>query len=562
MQELLQSEIRKPAADDGARTANAHAVLVAHFFGRFFDKEALSPQGDPEASLAQLLGILAAPSAFFVLLFRPFGMVSWSLVTLRHMFVSLSMLVMGFILVFEWDALFPDRRDYQILTPLPLKRLQMFTAKLMAIALLMGIFLVDVNLFGTLLWPGIESRGGLFDNWARHIFVVGSAGLFMALAVAVLRGVLVVLFSGWLLRRLSVILQTLLMSLFVMQLVVTPFIGMSTRMLVNSKHWLLYCLPSVWFTALYEWLSPATRNQTFRAMGPVALQALGVALLLFAVTYLPAYRLQVRRVVEAPEPSPSGPGFMRRTLERLLNRFVLAGAVERAVFHFITETIARSPKHRLFLAMYGGLGAALAFFHFTMGRNGKLQLPLVLSFILVSGLRAAFNFPSELNANWLFQMTDAQIAKPCLRATRKWIVLCAIVPMFAAFAGMEFHYFPWRQAVYHLAYGLTLSVVMMELLFLSYRKVPFTCSFYPGKVNLVGLLVIYVLGFTTYSEWMARLEVWMYGSVLATSIFYAVAAVVLILLGIWRQTLLKETTSVNYEDIDESSIRTLGLVIR
>jgi hypothetical protein len=127
---------------------------------------------------------------------------------------------------------------------------------------------------------------------------------------------------------------------------------------------------------------------------------------------------------------------------------------------------------------------------------------------------------------------------------------------------MEFHYFPWRQAVYHLAYGLTLSVVMMELLFLSYRKVPFTCSFYPGKVNLVGLLVIYVLGFTTYSEWMARLEVWMYGSVLATSIFYGAAAVVLILLGIWRQTLLKETTSVNYEDIDESSIRTLGLVIR
>lgn len=97
------------------------------------------------------------------------------------------MLVMGFILVFEWDALFPDRRDYQILTPLPLKRLQMFTAKLMAIALLMSIFLVDVNLFGTLFWPGIESRGGLVDNWARHIFVVGSAGLFMALTVAVMR---------------------------------------------------------------------------------------------------------------------------------------------------------------------------------------------------------------------------------------------------------------------------------------------------------------------------------------------------------------------------------------
>ncbi|MGJ5815339.1 hypothetical protein [Paludibaculum fermentans] len=562
MQQLLHSEAGKPVAENGAQQANVHAVLVAHFFGRFFDKEALSPQGDPGASMAQLLGILAAPSAFFVLLFRPFGMTGWSLVTLRHMFVSLSMLVLGFLLVFEWDALFPDRRDYQILTPLPLKQSQMFTAKLMAIALLMAIFLVDVNLFGTLLWPGIESRGGLVDNWARHIFVVGTAGLFMALAVAILRGLLVVLFSGWLLRRLSVILQTLLMSLFVMLLVVTPFIGMSTRQLVNSRPWVLYCLPSVWFTALYEWLSPATGHLEFRAMGSVALVALGVVMLLFAITYLPAYRLQVRRVVEAPEPSPGGPGIAWRALDRLLNRFVLTSAVERAVFHFISETIARSAKHRLFLAMYGGLGAALAFFHFTMGRNGRLQLPLVLSFILVSGLRAAFNFPSELSANWLFQMTDAQIAKPCLRATRKWICLCAMVPMFTAFSVMEFFYFPWQQAVYHLAFGLTLSLVMMEVLFLSYRKVPFTCSFYPGKVNLVGLMALYVLGFTTYSEWMARLEVWMYGSVLATSTFYGAVATVLVLLGIWRRALLKETTRVNFEDVDESSIHTLGLVIR
>ena len=46
-------------------------TLVRHFFGRFFDTESLSPQGDPEASVIQTLGILAVPSAFFVLVFRP-----------------------------------------------------------------------------------------------------------------------------------------------------------------------------------------------------------------------------------------------------------------------------------------------------------------------------------------------------------------------------------------------------------------------------------------------------------------------------------------------------------
>lgn len=509
-----------------------------------------------------MLGILAAPSAIFVLLFRPFGMTGWSLVTLRHLFVSLSMLVMGFLLVFEWDALFPDRRDYQILTPLPLRRYDLLTAKLIALGLLMGVFLVDVNLFGTLLWPGIEGEGGLVESWFTHILVVGSAGLFMALLVAVLRGLLVVLFRGPLLRRLSVLLQTLLMSVFVMLLVLTPVIGMAMRPLVMTRHWIRYCLPSVWFTAFYEWLKPATTNAQFAGMGPAALAALCGVAALFLCIYLPAYHLQIRRVVEAPAPNPRGPGLVQRSLISLVNRALLRDPVERAVFHFIHETITRSVKHRLFLAMYGGLGAALAFLHFNFGHNGKLELPLVLSFILVSGLRAAFNFPSELSANWLFQMTDAQIARSCLRATRKWIALCGIGPLFVLSAVMEFWFFPARQAFFHLAYGLTLSMVVLEVLFLSYRKAPFTCSFYPGKVNLVGLLVLYVAGFTAYSEWMARLEVWMYGSALAMGLFFGTAAVILGLAGAWRRFLLQETAGIHFEDVDESSIHTLGLEIR
>jgi hypothetical protein len=37
--------------------------LIRHFFARFFDREALSPQGEPEANVTQLLGSLAAPGA-------------------------------------------------------------------------------------------------------------------------------------------------------------------------------------------------------------------------------------------------------------------------------------------------------------------------------------------------------------------------------------------------------------------------------------------------------------------------------------------------------------------
>src|ERR1035438_4361178 len=96
-------------------------VLIRHFFERFLDKESLSPQGEPEANFTQTLGFLAAPGAFLSILFQLLRFRGWELVMIRCFFISFSMIVMGFVVVFEWDALFPDRRDYQILAPLDRK---------------------------------------------------------------------------------------------------------------------------------------------------------------------------------------------------------------------------------------------------------------------------------------------------------------------------------------------------------------------------------------------------------------------------------------------------------
>src|ERR1035437_2702656 len=62
------------------RAPGVFGTRVRHFFSRFFDTESLSPQGEPEAGVIQTLGILAVPSAFFVLLFRPLTLTGWNLV--------------------------------------------------------------------------------------------------------------------------------------------------------------------------------------------------------------------------------------------------------------------------------------------------------------------------------------------------------------------------------------------------------------------------------------------------------------------------------------------------
>src|SRR5882724_12058483 len=160
------------------RAERTFILLIRHFFDRFFDTESLSPQGDPHANINQILGILAVPSGFFVLPFRPLGLWGWGLVVVRYIFLSISMILIGFIMVFEWGALFPDRRDYQILTPLPLRLSTLFLAKAVALGIFLGIFLLDVNFFGVLFWPAIDSGKNILNLFGTHIAAMLSGGLF------------------------------------------------------------------------------------------------------------------------------------------------------------------------------------------------------------------------------------------------------------------------------------------------------------------------------------------------------------------------------------------------
>ena len=236
--------------------------------------------------------------------------------------------------------------------------------------------------------------------------------------------------------------------------------------------------------------------------------------------------------------------------------------MEYAVFHFISQTITRSLKHRLFLATYGGFGAAFAVTTFGSGPSGLLVLPLTLSFILVSGLRAAFNFPAELSANWAFQLSEVTGVEPYLAATRKWILVCAILPLFLLMAPMEFASFAPAAALFHLAYGITTSVLLMEVMFFGFRKVPFTCAHFPGKVNLVFLGVIYIFGFSAYSSTLSNLEARLTHSPVGALAFFALAAALYLALARSGRKMLGPKPVLDYEDPAEPIVRTLGLTTR
>jgi hypothetical protein len=341
----------------------------------------------------------------------------------------------------------------------------------------------------------------------------------------------------------------------VMVFFLIPMIAFSTEQLVRQGSPLLRWFPGYWFIGLYEQLRPVTGSALLRGLGNSASLATGIAAAVFVATFLPGYRRLARRAVETPALPAAGPGMLRRWTDTALRRTLLRHPAELAVFRFITQSLTRSTKHRLFLATYAGFGAAVAVLSLGSGRQGLVTLPLSLSFVLISGLRAAFNFPSELKANWAFQIGELFPVRHYLAATRKWIVACAIVPLFALLSAMEFACFAWPAAVFHLVFGVLLSLLLAEAMFAGLNKVPFTCAHLPGKVNLVFLGVIYIFGFTMYSRTMARLEVWLLDRPLAAALFFAGCMAVLWAAAHWRS----ETRALDYEDRADPVIHSLGL---
>src|SRR5215470_13337788 len=135
-------------------------ALVRHFFSRFFDRDSISAGADAHANVVQIVAMLALPGAIVSLftiadhpLIRSEVARLWLRAGDRYVFVCYSMVVMGFVMTFKWDSLFPDRRDYLILTPLPISLREFFVAKVASLCGFLGLFVVAINFFSCLMIP-------------------------------------------------------------------------------------------------------------------------------------------------------------------------------------------------------------------------------------------------------------------------------------------------------------------------------------------------------------------------------------------------------------------------
>jgi hypothetical protein len=580
-------KIRRAVRDD-----ETHLVdLTRHFFNRFFDIEFVSRDADVHLGVAHILALLTVPAIVYTLFVTvAYGYVywhfSWALykaicITVQCRYLLFSMVVIGIAAVVEWDRLFPDGQDYAILMPLPLKLRNIFCAKVAAILIFMGLFILSVAGLPTLFYPPIEVGGLLHEGpfshlvWliAAHGIAVFSGCLFMFLFFVALQGVLINLLSYSHYRKISVYVQGLATVYLVCQLFLFPLIPELLPAWEKTHSPVLYALPPMWFLGLYRTLV-GTQSALFHSLARIAIIAFGSSAVVAVVTYLACYRRHSQMAFESARdrrPSRFGIG---RLVTWLLDRLWLNDGPERATFYFVLKTLARNGKHRLYFVAYLAVGVALALMGIlemmvhsahgnllaavTRPNEALLAIPLVLSFFTLVGMRAAFGFPAELGANWIFQITEESNGRKCLDGVRKAMIALAIAPLFAL--TLAFYALLWGLAASLLAvvFGILLSLILVELLLCSFRKIPFTCSHLPGKTNLPLMGAVYWLIFTFYAYSMASLETWMFKEPGAWAVAIAIEVFALVQAIIYRNRLFTRL-EVEFEDKPVPAVQTLDL---
>ena len=498
-------------------TRSATRILIDHFFRRFFDSDVVQIEGETLTTVVRAIAVVAAPG-----LITPFFLQNqyprrsqWGAIQDQYFFVLYSFVVMGAVAIFEWEMLFPDRPDFLILTPLPLKPLQMLTAKISALIAFLALFLASGNIFGTLVLPAV-SKGAFWRHMWAHWCAVVLAGSFAAIFFLALGGTLLCLLGAARFRAISPALQMLSVTAIVLQLLWYVRYSDAMQSWLAQPSGMVRWMPPLWFLGVYEHLLHGNAAPPFaREMTPYAFYGTIAAAAVVLLTYPLAWRRMRRAAIEGNTRKLRRPSSWRAWL---LHRAIRRPA-ERATFHFIGQTIARNNRYQLYLAMYCGTGLALAIACAMEFRTGSRYIELVLSqqgfhaviplllFWVIAGLRAAFAFPIDLSAGWVFRIAGAGVGE-CAAAGRRWALLCAGVIMVCILAALRLAGLDLPRLLVQLVCGLCLCILLTDSFFAFQKGVPFNQPRMPGTKSLPLMLTLYIGVLPTALFGIIRIEMY------------------------------------------------------
>ncbi|HEV8396606.1 MAG TPA: hypothetical protein VGQ37_20130 [Vicinamibacterales bacterium] len=531
--------------------SEARRLLTAHFLRRLVDDDLISPNADRHESLAMICGGLASMGLFVSVLvsmkylFNPYqtpGATAISALFDHFLFVSASMTATALVTLLAWDGLAVDARDASVLGAMPIRTHTIVGAKFGALVRFAAMFAGALNVASCVIAPALMVSKLPIRAWQLPVLIlaqamtVAMAAAFGFFAVLALRGLLHAVLGRALFARVSAVVQSAMLVAVACAFLLLPVVvSRINRVWLEPQSRAALMAPPLWFVGLQEMavghiiadlprrpMPPRIREAEARATRLYGgARTLFPDLALTAVVKLTAVTLSAillfawnnRRMVPPP-PATATAGWIRRGIGAAA-RVVIRQPETQASFFFTLQTLLRSAQHRLTLAASLAFGLTASVFAIAVGSAtrapdsvpmtaGVLAVQPVLLTALLIGFRHAVRVPAELAANWAVQVAWAGDTRPHVAGAKAAGALLFI-------AGPVLVLLPFYALVFNLADALAIALcglaggaVILETIFLSYRKMPFACGYLPG--DLKTMLPIALAGFIFFTYQFAHIE--------------------------------------------------------
>ena len=543
-------------------------VLYRQFLLRVVDLESLSIEADIPRFLGQFAGVLImisllqALGAFWM---EPSPTPAAQLVFAWSKEQSLifdMMLVVGLIAVVSWDSTFPDRRDVMVLSPLPLPPAHHPSRKGLCLGAIVGISVLALNIGSGFAWPLIlAGYPGVLRFCPAYWFTMVAASLFLYCAVLTIQGFTALLLPRRIFLGLSAILQLAAFGLFLGTFFLLPIFTSLAEWTVPRNHWILASSPPYWFFALFNQLN-GSLPPGLAWLAQRAWIGLGLAVFGAAASLILCYVRTMKKTVEEPDLVARAGSF------HWAPRF--GNSLQTAIVLFSFRSIIRSRQHRVVLAFYLSIVFAIALdlVHDQLSTPGPRPLTpeflvptISMMALAVAGFRNIFPLPISLNANWVLRLTQLNPSHKYIAATRRCQLLFAVLPVWLVAACLSLPFRPRYMVAEHLVVLALLGWIFAEICLVGFYKVPFTCSYLPGKTNIQFAFWTFAFVLIILAVSFAPLEM----EALGSPGRYAGLDIGLIAsaIGLWAFNTHRAKSAVLYfEELPDPVITTLGLSLR
>ncbi len=476
-------------------------LLTRHFFHALFDFGVFTQEG-ADAFVRVVLGLVSLLICLGLLLLRIYAQ---KYAVLFHapggepylqavladttLAIALPMWTVALLTILVSQALFPDEVDFRVLMPLPIGRGLVFGAKLLALALFAGLFIVTSHLALTPLVLLIS--GGPWSTAARPFGVLAywivsvPASAFALLAVVAVNGAITVCLPRRHVHAATAVMRSAILGALMLTL---PFVialpAQSLRLAQHSR--LMFLVPPAWFMGIGRLLL-GYYDPYFFALARVAAGGLAAVAAIACGTYAILYRRFDRVMLHALEGS-------RREARP---RRAAANPARAAIREFTAATLRRSALHQGVIVGLSACGIAIAVnsllrydvLTWLRGQDppgwGILStvawIPFPLIMVLGIAARSSLALPIEPKANWVFRMTerDDTRADQLHAAARVVTFSAALIPL-ALTLPLQWMVAGPRALLAGAMTGV-FGLLCVETLLRDWRRIPFTCSYMPGK---------------------------------------------------------------------------------